>query len=250
MTEPVNIIIFKGPKCATCKPVERHLKRIVETSQGGATMMTIDTSENPAISTKYGVRNVPHVLYNDEVVLTAQQAASMFSSFTVETTEPAGMFSPDQYDLFNYLFNKLIEAGVKASEADRDRWRKLSIITVSERLLNIEELEMVTRPTVGDYVHIGHLQSIVTSLLAINPIAKGYLFRSGELAGKFGAAQSWIHRYNPKIMGTLRMKERFKEILKGLRFLHQGGVRYPHVWKFITVPPDKILSKPIPEYLE
>jgi len=220
MTEPVNIIIFKGPKCATCKPVERHLKRIVETSQGGATMMTIDTSENPAISTKYGVRNVPHVLYNDEVVLTAQQAASMFSSFTVETTEPAGMFSPDQYDLFNYLFNKLIEAGVKASEADRDRWRKLSIITVSERLLNIEELEMVTRPTVGDYVHIGHLQSIVTSLLAINPIAKGYLFRSGELAGKFGAAQSWIHRYNPKIMGTLRMKERFKEILKGLKILY------------------------------
>ncbi|MHA1330801.1 MAG: V4R domain-containing protein, partial [Candidatus Hodarchaeales archaeon] len=96
----------------------------------------------------------------------------------------------------------------------------LSIITVSERLLNVEELETVTRPSIGDYVHIGHLQSIVTSLLAINPAAKAYLFRSGELAGKFGAAQSWIHRYNPKIMSTLRMKERFKEILKGLKVLY------------------------------
>lgn len=220
VSEPIKIILFKGPHCATCKPVARHLKRIVETSQGGANLTTIDTDENREIALKYGVYNVPHVLFNDEVILTAKQAASMFSSFTMESTDTANMFSTDQYDLFNYLFNKLIEAGVKASETDRDRWRKLSIISVSDRLLNIEELETVTRPAVGDYVHIGHLQSIVTSLLAINPSAKSYLFRSGELAGKFGSAQSLIHRYNPKIMATHRMKERFKEMLKGLKVLY------------------------------
>ncbi len=220
MTEPIKIILFKGPHCAACKPVARHLKRIVDTSQGGASITTIDTDDNPEIAGKYGVRNVPHVLYNDEVILTATQAASMFSSFTTETTDSTNIFSPDQYDLFNYLFNKLIEAGVKASETDRDRWRKLSIISVSERLLNIEELETVTRPSVGDYVHIGHLQSIVTSLLSINPSAKAYLFRSGELAGKFGSAQSWIHKYNPKIMETHRMKSRFKELLKGFKLLY------------------------------
>ncbi len=218
MTEPIKIILFKGPHCATCKPVAKHLKRIVETSQGGATMTTIDTDENRDIALKYGVYNVPHVLFNDEVILTATQAASMFSAFG--QTDDMSMFSSDQYDLFNFLFNKLIEAGVKASETDLDRWRKLSIITVSERLLNIEELETVTRPSVGDYVHIGHLQSIVTSLLAINPSAKTYLFRSGELAGKFGSAQSWIHRFNPKIMATHRMKSRFKELLKGLKVLY------------------------------
>lgn len=220
MTEPIKIILFKGPHCAACKPVARHLKRIVETSQGGASITTIDTDENREIAGKYGVRNVPHVLYNDEVILTATQAASMFSSFTTETADSTNIFSTDQYDLFNYLFNKLIEAGVKASETDRDRWRKLSIINVSERLLNIEELETVTRPSVGDYVHIGHLQSIVTSLLSINPSAKAYLFRSGELAGKFGSAQSWIHRYNPKIMETHRMKSRFKELLRGFKLLY------------------------------
>ncbi|MFX0016517.1 MAG: V4R domain-containing protein [Promethearchaeota archaeon] len=220
MSEQIKIILFKGPHCAACHPVLRHLKRIVDTSQGGAALTIIDTDENREIATKYGVFNVPHVLYNDEVILTATQAASMFSSFSTEDTESPTMFSPDQYDLFNYLFNKLIEAGVKASETDRDRWRKLSIISVSERLLNIEELETVTRPSVGDYVHIGHLQSIVTSLLAINPSAKSYLFRSGELAGKFGSAQSWIHRYNPKIMETHRMKSRFKEMLKGFKILY------------------------------
>jgi predicted hydrocarbon binding protein len=226
MTEPVNIILFKGNECAPCKPVERHLKRIVETSQGGARLTTIVTDEHPEISSKYGVFNVPHVLYNNEVCLTAQQAASMFSSFGVEESS---MFSPSSQDLFNYLFNKLIEAGVKASEADRDRWTKLSIITVSERLLNVEELEDVTRPSIGDYVHIGHLQSIVTSLLAINPTAKSHLFHSGSLAGKFGAAQSWIHKYNPNIMSTPRLKSRFKELLKGLRILYGPNQRASNV---------------------
>ncbi|MFX0171179.1 MAG: V4R domain-containing protein [Candidatus Hodarchaeota archaeon] len=213
----VNIILFKGPHCATCKPVERHLKRIVETSKGGATMKTIDTEEHSDIAIKYGVHGVPHVLYNDEIILTAQQASGMLSNIGFGDTS---IFSSDQYDLFNYLFNKLIEAGVRASEADRDRWRKLSIITVSERLLDIEDSKIVTRPSVGDYVHIGHLQSIVTSLLAINPSAKGYLYRAGEMAGKFGAAQSWLGRYNPKIMTANRMKTRFKEMLKGFEVLY------------------------------
>ncbi|MHA2306790.1 MAG: thioredoxin family protein [Candidatus Hodarchaeales archaeon] len=111
MTEPVNIIFFKGIECAPCKPVERHLKRIVETSQGGANLTTIVTDDHPEISSKYGVYNVPHVLYNNEVCLTATQAASMFSSFEMEESS---MFSPSSQDLFNYLFNKLIDAGVKA----------------------------------------------------------------------------------------------------------------------------------------
>ena len=218
MTEPISIILFKGPKCAVCKPVEKHLKRIVETSQGGATLRIIDTDTHPEISNTYNVYQVPHILYNADVILTATQAASMFSS--IDMTDTANMFSAEQYDLFNYLFNKLIEAGVKASEADRDRWRKLSIITVSERLLNFDELETVTRPSIGDYVHIGHLQAIVTSLLSINPISKGYLFRAGELAGKFGAAQSWLHRYIRNIMKVHRMKSRFNEMLKGFKILY------------------------------
>ncbi len=218
MAEPISIILFKGPKCAVCKPVEKHIKRIVDTSQGGATLKIIDTDDHADIASKrYHVYQVPHVLFNDEVILTATQAASMFSSFGGEDT---GMFSSEGYDLFNYLFNKLIEAGVKASEADRDRWRKLSIITVSGRLLDVDELETVIRPSIGDYVHIGHLQAIVTSLIAINPIAKGYLFRAGELAGKFGAAQSWLHSYNRNIMNEHRMKSRFHEMLKGFKILY------------------------------
>ncbi|MHA1940907.1 MAG: V4R domain-containing protein [Candidatus Hodarchaeales archaeon] len=219
MAEPISIILFKGPKCAICKPVERHLKRIVETSQGGASLKTIDTDEHADIALKrYYVSQVPHVLYNDEVILTATQAASMFSTFG--GGEDSSLFSADQYDLFNYLFNKLIEAGVKASEADQDRWRKLSIISVSERLLNVDALDTIIRPSIGDYVHIGHLQAIVASLISINPIAKGYLFRAGELAGKFGAAQSWLHTYNRNIMDEHRMKKRFNEMLKGFKILY------------------------------
>lgn len=205
----IQILYFKGKHCAPCKPVGKHLKRIVETSQGKALMTTIDTDEHSVMADRFGVKQVPHVLFNEEVVLTAGQASGM-----------VGFGEFDQYDLFNYLFNKLIEAGVKASEAERDRWRKLSIITVSERLIEVEDSGSVTRPSVGDYVHIGHLQSIVTSLLAINPSAKTYLFRAGMMAGKFGAAQSWLGRYNPKIMTTNRMGERFKEVLKGFRILY------------------------------
>lgn len=39
-----------------------------------------------------------------------------------------------------------------------------------------------------------------------------------------------------------------EEILKGLRFLYRGGVRYPHGWKFITVPIP--LTRRLPEYFE
>ena len=236
MAEPISIILFKGPKCAVCKPVEKHLKRIVKTSQGGATMKTIDTDDHADIASKrYHVYQVPHVLFNDEEVLTATQAASMFSSFGGDDNS---MYSSEQYDLFNYLFNKLIEAGVKASEADRDRWRKLSIITVSGRLLDVDELETVIRPSIGDYVHIGHLQAIVTSLIAINPIAKGYLFRAGELAGKFGAAQSWLHSYNRNIMNEHRMKKRFDEMLKGFRILYGPNPMALNVASDLTI--DKI----------
>jgi len=38
------------------------------------------------------------------------------------------------------------------------------------------------------------------------------------------------------------------EILEGLKFLYRGGIRYPHGWKFITVPIP--LIRELPEYFE
>lgn len=252
----VNVIIFTSPECATCKPVLKHLKRIVSLVEPGTVVLTrIDTSENPSLAAQFNVRQVPYVYYNDKLVLTPQQAASFvafestYSSqlfgnaggtedlFSYKNNITAGTqnfgdfmgsesgsgveipFLQSQNDLFNHLFNQLIEAVAEAEEEGQRQWHKLSLLSIIERSIQAESKtagNVPIRPTIGDYVHVGVLQAVVASILSINPRSRQYMYEAGKLSGRFGTAQSWLRRQYPELDGSAGYKELVTSFLKGL----------------------------------
>ena len=75
----VNIVMFKGADCALCEVVEPIIRQIVNSSKGSATLTLIDTSEEKELTLKYDIHEIPEVLYNDEVVLSAKEASELIS---------------------------------------------------------------------------------------------------------------------------------------------------------------------------
>lgn len=225
MAEPVNIVLFKSKDCAPCKPVARHLARIVEMS-GNAKLTIIDSEAHHEIASQYNVHSVPHVLSNGKVILTGAQASSLFGANFGNEETTSSFFGNEQGDLFTFLFNKLIEANVDAEKSQTDRWRKASILSIAERTLSLEDVDNFTRPSIGDTVHIGHLQSIVTSIFAQNPASKHYLYKSGYVSGKFGSTQGWLLKARPEIMAKPYLGDRFREFLKGLKLIYGGRNPY------------------------
>ncbi len=252
----VNVIIFTSPDCATCKPVLKHLKRIVNLVEPGTVVLTkIDTTENPSLASQFNVRQVPYVYYNDKLVLTPQQAASFVSFESTYSSQLFGnveqgdnffnqqndfttadqrinpfsglgtsgdlgaQLTQAQNDLFNHLFNQLIEAVAEAEEEDQRQWHKLSLLSIIERSIQVDGMAMGNvpiRPTIGDYVHVGVLQAVVASILSINPRSRQYMYEAGKLSGRFGTAQSWLRKHYPELDGSAGYKELVSSFLKGL----------------------------------
>ncbi len=252
----VNVLIFTTPDCATCKPVLKHLQRIVSLVEPGTVVLTkIDTNENPALAARFGVsRQVPYVYYNDKLVLTPSQAASyvdfestystqllgnvdktntsslegqtlasnqsMNSFFEMSASSDSGvLFSQGQNDLFNHLFNQLIEAVAEAEREDQRQWYKLSLLSIIERSIQEEGMtrgNVPIRPTIGDYVHVGVLQAVVASILSINPRSRQYMYDAGKLSGRFGTTQSWLRQNYPELDGRTGYKELLNSFLEGL----------------------------------
>ncbi|MHA2298146.1 MAG: V4R domain-containing protein [Candidatus Hodarchaeales archaeon] len=183
--EVVNIILFEkgsdksGKKqvCKDCDVVKGHLNKIVATIKKNGLVniqfKTIGLSENPEMAEIYEVKNVPAVLYNGEVVMTAEEVA-MFtaasgSGFGQQTamggfemvsdtsglqdmgqmtdfgmaTDQDGMnpfgqssvIAASDTGIFNHLFDKLINAGITASieAVERENWQKYNLLAISEQ---------------------------------------------------------------------------------------------------------------------
>ena len=129
--------------------------------------------------------------------------------------DPVGdMFSSGQNAVFNHLFNSLIEASVEASKEELARWQKFNMLTISQKTMTIESIQTLTRPSVGDYVHIGVLQSIVTSILAINPASRQYLYEVGENMGRYGIVQFRFLSANARIFEKTDSSGNFRDLLE------------------------------------
>ena len=241
-TSPVSIVVFKSVDCQPCKVVLRHLTRMVDSAPGTASLTIVDTDKHSSIAEQYNVRNVPHVLFNGEEVLSAKQAAGMLSQThmsgqSVIDGSFGGMmgsgegtmgmsfgFGGEQQDLFNHLFNQLIEAGIE--NFDLETWRKYSMMTISQKSISFGE-ESVIRQSVGDYVHIGVLQALMTSIIAIHPASRRYLAEAGNANGRYGPLQFHIMNCNPKIMETFSVRPKFREILTGIQRFSRDTQTYP-----------------------
>ena len=253
----VNIVLFKGTHCAACHVVEPILRQIIASSKGSATLTLIDTDEEKELTQKYNINTIPVVYYNDELVLTAEQASelisgefgamqsgpkspavgemmelqdmnvsgstsSSFSSLNFDS--PSGdMFSSGQSGLFNHLFNQLITSSVESNAETLERRQKFNMLAISQKTMTPEAIQHLTRPALGDYVHIGILQSIVTSILAINPRSSEFLYRVGRDMGRFGNVQFRFLRHYPRIFEHLDISGKFRDILEGLQELYSAN---------------------------
>ncbi|MFV2015995.1 MAG: V4R domain-containing protein, partial [Candidatus Heimdallarchaeota archaeon] len=72
-------------------------------------------------------------------------------------------------------------------------------------------------------VHIGILQSIVTSILAINPRSSEFLYRVGRDMGRFGNVQFRFLRHYPQIFERVDIPTKFRDILEGLQELYSAN---------------------------
>ena len=254
--------MFKGKHCAACLVVEPIVRKIVASSGGNASLTFIDTDEEKELGEKYGITTIPVVLYNDKKVLTAEAASSLISSemgslmgetssnqfgatsdvgggffqmsntnsSTVSTDDPQGSLNIEQQNpfvsgnsaLFNHLFNELISASVESNAEALERRQKFNMLSISQKTMTPEAIQKLTRPALGDYVHIGVLQSIVTSILAINPRSHLYLYRVGKLLGKFGNVQFRFLRRFPQIFESHDIETKFRDIIEGLQELYSG----------------------------
>lgn len=247
--EGVSIVLFMGKDCAPCKIVKKHLDKIIQTAGEAVNFLMIDTEKHPALRDKYGIVNVPEVLIDNKTVLTASEASGLLSSSadadafssmmgfgdaagtlvdapgvgsfdtTVssdQVTDFGSMFAGTGAEVFNYLFNALIEARLDREKRDLPANMKKNMLHISSSALRAIEEGETLRASMSDYVHIGVLQSIVTSMLSINQASKRILYRAGNMMGRFGALQTKLFEYNPKIFDQFEPTKRFREIVTGL----------------------------------
>ncbi len=203
----INIIVFTTRECTTCKPVLRQLDQIVRYVEPGRVAVTkIDAKENPTLAAQFHVRQVPYVYYNDELVLDPQTAAVLQDS-------------SESRAIFDVLFNKLLEVMTRDSDQHHEMAKKLSVIKITENVIKTEGIMSgfaQTRPTIGDYVHIGVLQAITSSILLINPRARKYMFEAGLLSGRYGSVQGWLRQHYPDLDGRSGTKALIRSFFRGI----------------------------------
>jgi predicted hydrocarbon binding protein len=247
--EAVSIVLFMGKDCAPCKIVQKHLDKIIQTAGENLNFLMIDTEKHPSLRDKFGIANVPEVMIDNKTVLTASQASELLGSSggtdsfsgmmgfgdaagdlvdapgvgsfdtavaSTQGTDFGSMFAGSGAEVFNYLFNALIEARVDREKRDLPANMKTNMLHISSNVLRAIEEGDTLRQSISDYVHIGVLQSIVTSMLSINAASTRFLYRAGNMMGRFGALQTKLFEYNPKIFDEFEPTKRFREIVKGL----------------------------------
>jgi predicted hydrocarbon binding protein len=135
----------------------------------------------------------------------------------------SNIFSSGQSGLFNHLFNELITASVESNAEALERSQKFNMLSISQKTMTPEAIQNLTRPALGDYVHIGVLQSIVTSILSINPRASEFLWNVGNSMGKFGNVQFRFLTHNPRIIEHVDVVSKFRDIQEGLQDLYSAN---------------------------
>lgn len=210
MQETANIILFKKVPCPPCQSVLKILKSIAQRSIfESVTIKEIDIMENADIAQIHGVRSVPYVLLNGKTILTIKDLGGI-DVLQNQSTEM------NENDLFSQIFNKIINAKIEMKQSQSNLLNRAIILSVAT------DLQTVHRPSLGDFVHIGYLQSIITSLLAQNPASKYYLYTSGYLSGKIGPSQGFLLQNFPGIIGQKGIGNQFNGFLKGLVLLYSG----------------------------
>ncbi|MHA1212196.1 MAG: thioredoxin family protein, partial [Candidatus Heimdallarchaeota archaeon] len=154
---------------------------------------TIDVIETPKIAEKYNVRSLPTVMIDDEIVLQGLVTES---------------------DIRDLLWQRITNSIMEREE--NIAARKETLLTISKNSFDSIMNEEFIRPNIGDYIHVGVMQQMMVSLVALDQLVPKLLYQAGRDVGLYGVGTYLMITLNPDIGTEFRMKERFEEVIKGL----------------------------------
>ena len=194
ITVPIRMLVFSSPDCYACPEVERIVHKLVGSSMSDICHISkIDVVEEPKIAEKYNVRMLPTIMIDDDIVLQGLVGES---------------------DIRDVLWERVIGSIVKREQTFDVR--KEALLFISKNSFDSIMNEQFIRPYIGDYIHIGVMQQMIVSLVAMDKLVPNLLYQAGKDVGLYGVGTYLMITLNPEIGTEFRPKERFEEVLKGL----------------------------------
>ena len=201
---PVRILLFTSESCKFCPEVDRIVRRVVGAGASQVQVTTVDTDMSPEIAEEYSITLLPSVVIDKKVVL-------------------QGFMSEDDIKdrLWNSLFSSVLDRGKKLEK------RKENMLYITERTMASVNKKELIRSNIGDYVHLGSLQTSTLSVLALDRLAGNLLYGTGRTVGMYGAGQMMLLSLNPDISRSFRLENRFRAILEAIKIFYSNPEGFP-----------------------
>jgi len=194
ITVPIRMLVFSSPDCYACPEVERIVHKLVGSSMADICHISkIDVVKEPKIAEKYDVRMLPTIMIDDDIVLQGLVGES---------------------DIRDVLWERVISSIIKREKTFDVR--KEALLYISKNSFDSIMNEEFIRPYIGDYIHVGVMQQMIVSLVALDPLVPNLLYQAGRDVGLYGVGTYLMITLNPDIGTEFRAKERFEEVMKGL----------------------------------
>lgn len=226
----VTIVMFTEEGCFNCKIVGPLLRILIGFSKVNASLIIIDVNEEAALGAKHKIQELPVVMYNNRIALSAKIIAALIpSDRTLDYIQADYNFKFHNLQEFglNELFSSILDNYYNMlSDAEGhqiERYQKINLLEISKKTQTKENFQELTRLALGDYVHIGVLQSIVTSILAISPQSSKNLYQVGVLLGKYSSVQTRFLMNFPAIIDQFEVDTKFRDVLEGLQDLYSAN---------------------------
>ncbi|NHJ85250.1 MAG: hypothetical protein FK734_07295 [Asgard group archaeon] len=191
---PIRMLVFTSPDCFACPDVERIVHKLVGTYYSDIChISTIDVLKYAKIAEKYNVRTLPTVMIDEQPVL-------------------QGLVT--EVDIKDILFERISNSVI--SKGQNFDTRKETLLIISKNSFDSIMNEEFIRPNIGDYIHVGVMQQMMVSLVALDKLVPKLLYQAGRDVGLYGVGTYLMITLNPNIGTEFRAKERFEEVVNGL----------------------------------
>lgn len=193
---PQRLLIFTKPHCASCGPTIRFVNQLVDSLFSGVYHVNVvDLMEKPKIGEKYGIMGVPCIMINEKIVY-----------------QPT-FNEVNKTDIHRVLSNNVVNI-IHDRQSTHDA-RKETLLFLNKNIYDSIMQEKLIRSTIGDYIHIGVLQQMIISLVALDNLVPHLLYQSGLDIGKYGIGSNLLITLNPNIGVETRLDKRFLEVMRG-----------------------------------
>ncbi|TFF84632.1 hypothetical protein EU523_01480 [Candidatus Heimdallarchaeota archaeon] len=190
---PIRMLVFTSKDCFACPKVERIVHKLVGSGMSHIChVSTIDVEKDPKIAEKNNVRTLPTIMIDEDIVL-------------------QGLVS--ESDIRDVLWERVIGSIIEREKVFETR--KESLLYLSKNSYDSLVKEEFIRPNIGDYIHVGVMQQMIISLIALDKLVPNLLYQAGRDIGKFGVGPHLLITLHPEIGSEVRADKRFKEVMEG-----------------------------------